>query len=285
MPQIAFYQCANINNSAECQAQGASVEPDVPLPDNLLNLFRRSYYGAVSYTDAQIGKVLDTLEILGLKNNTIVVFWGDHGWQLGEHGEWCKMTNFEVATHAPLIFRVPWKPNSVGARTKSIIEFLDIYPTLSELAGLRIPPALEGKSQAQLFDDPSVVIKQFAISQYPRCCKKGTFQDGKCSIENTECGGQAAADTFLIMGYTIRKDTWRYTEWFEWDKQNLKPIITNPIGGAELYNHTGDNGDLNEFENVNIANNPDVQDVVKDLQTELHSHLLQYMDQKDSEYQ
>ena len=109
------------------------------------------YYACVSYIDAQVGRLLEELDRLGLRDNTVVVLWGDHGWKLGDYGPWCKHTNFEFDTHVPLIFRAPGSP---AARDPALVEFVDIYPTLSELCGLDVPPHCEGVSLVPLLEDP-----------------------------------------------------------------------------------------------------------------------------------
>lgn len=116
-----------------------------------LNLIH-GYYACVSYVDAQIGLVLNALEELGMVNNTVVVLWGDHGWFLGEHGFWSKHSNFRRGPHAPLVLRVPWKDS--GLKTEALVEFVDIYPTLCELAGLSLPIHLQGKSFVPLLEAP-----------------------------------------------------------------------------------------------------------------------------------
>ena len=116
---------------------------------------KHGYYAAVSFTDANVGKLLDELERLDLADNTIVVLWGDHGWKLGEHDGWCKHTNFENDTHAPLIVRAPGQ-KAPGGKTRALVEFVDIYPTLCDLAGLAKPDHLEGTSVAPLLDDPQL---------------------------------------------------------------------------------------------------------------------------------
>ena len=118
-------------------------------------------------------------------DNTVVVLWGDHGWQLGEHGLWCKHTNFEIATRVPMIFSAPGQ-KAAGAKTDALVEFVDIYPTLCELCGLPLPDGLEGTSLVPLLDEPDRPWKTAAFSQYPR--------------------GKA-------MGYSMRTDRYRYTEW------------------------------------------------------------------------
>jgi len=162
-----------------------------------------AYYAATSYVDAQIGRVLDELDRMGLRGNTVVVLWGDHGWHLGEHGIWCKHTNFEVATRSLMIMRVPGQRNA-GAKTEALSEFVDIYPTLCDVCGLPLPGGLEGTSFAPVIEKPDRPWKKAAFSQYPRA---------------------------KTMGHSMRTDGYRYTEWAEPGK---------PPIGIELYDHEKD---------------------------------------------
>lgn len=128
------------------------------------------YHAATSYMDAQLGRVLDALEASGLAQNTIIVLWGDHGWHLGDHGMWCKHTNYEQAAHIPLIVAAPSvKPT----RTKALVETVDIYPTLSELAGLPAPAKIDGKSFATVLKNPNASARDSVIHVYPRGDKLG----------------------------------------------------------------------------------------------------------------
>jgi len=124
------------------------------------------YYAATSYMDAQVGKLLDALDALRLAENTIVVLWGDHGWHLGDHGMWCKHTNYEQAARIPVIVATP--DGAKGAKTRALIETVDIYPTLSELAGLPAPAGLDGKSFARVLTDPAAETRDHVIHVYPR---------------------------------------------------------------------------------------------------------------------
>ena len=175
-----------------------------PCSDDLARQLIHGYYACVSYTDAMIGRLLDELERLKLRENTVIILWGDHGWKLGEHAGWCKHTNFELDTHAPMILSVPGM-KTAGRRTWGLTEYVDIYPTLCEACGLAIPGHLEGVSMMPLVDDPERQWKKAAFSQYPR--------------------GQ-------VMGYTMRTKRFRYTEW-----QNRK---TKEVMARELYDHDTD---------------------------------------------
>jgi iduronate 2-sulfatase len=123
------------------------------------------YHAATSYMDAQLGKVLDALDASGLAGNTIIVFWGDHGWHLGDHGMWCKHTNYEQAARIPVIVSAPgFQP----ARTQALIESCDIYPTLAELAQLPAPPQGDGRSFAEVLQNPATAVRDHVIHVYPR---------------------------------------------------------------------------------------------------------------------
>jgi iduronate 2-sulfatase len=123
------------------------------------------YHAATSYMDAQLGKVLDALDASGLASNTIIVFWGDHGWHLGDHGMWCKHTNYEQAARIPVLVVAP---GIQPARTQALIESCDIYPTLAELAQLPAPPQGDGRSFASVLKDPATTVRDHAIHVYPR---------------------------------------------------------------------------------------------------------------------
>ena len=167
MPPIAWNDCLGPGRYKDIHYP---MSIDQPLPTEVQRTLRRAYYAAISDTDSLIGRVLDELDKLGLANDTIVSFNADHGWQLGEHNEWCKMTNFELGTRVPMMIRVPWKPAWMGKRTSALSELVDLYPTLAELAGL--PPStenLEGKSLVPLFTNQSDQIKNMSLSQFTKC--------------------------------------------------------------------------------------------------------------------
>lgn len=121
------------------------------------------YYASVSYVDAQIGRVLEELENLGLAENTIVVLWGDHGWNLGDHKLWCKHCTFETALHTPLMIKVPHETS--GQKTDAITEYIDIYPSLCELAGIEVPATVQGKSFIPLINGMES-DKDWAVSKF-----------------------------------------------------------------------------------------------------------------------
>ena len=157
VPDNAMHNFTELRAYAGIPAQGA-------VPDKMAHELIRGYYASVSYVDAQIGKVLDALEELGLAENTIVILWGDHGWQLGEHALWCKHANFKTSLNAPLIIRPPgFKGQS---KTEGLVEFIDIYPSLCELAGLSLPDQLHGKSFVPLLEDPGLLWENAVYSRF-----------------------------------------------------------------------------------------------------------------------
>lgn len=162
--------------------------------------FKRAYLAGVSFMDAQIGKLFDTLDRQGLWENTIVIFASDHGYHLGEHDWWNKVTVFERCARAPLIV---WAPGAraAGKNTRAIVEFVDLYPTLADLCGLKAPPHLQGESFRAVLENPALAGKSAAYTQVTR---------GR------------------VFGRSVRTDRWRYTEW---DGGNQ---------GAELYEVSDD---------------------------------------------
>jgi arylsulfatase A-like enzyme len=153
----------SLHNFGELRAYSGIPEQG-PVSDEMALELIQGYYACVSYTDAQIGKILDELARLELEQSTIVILWGDHGWNLREHGLWCKHCNFETSLHTPLILKVPGK-KQVGS-TAEIVEYVDIYPTLCELTGLELPGHLEGASFADLLFDPGATSDGVAVSQW-----------------------------------------------------------------------------------------------------------------------
>ena len=179
-------------NSGELRAY-SNMPNQGPIPDSLQRELIHGYLASVSFTDHQIGRLLSRLDQLGLTESTIVVLWGDHGWHLGDHGMWCKHSNYEQATRIPVIVSAPGKAQ--GASSKSMIESVDIYPTLCELAGIDTPSLLDGKSFAGVLDKPSQSHRGHTIQVYPRS-KQGVGQ---------------------VLGRSIRTDRYRLVQWKAWD--------------------------------------------------------------------
>jgi iduronate 2-sulfatase len=209
--------------------------PEGSIPDDLARQLKHGYYAAISYTDAQVGRLLDELDRLDLRKNTIVILWGDHGWKLGEHDAWCKHSNCENDTNTPLLLSVPGM-KTAGAHAKGIVEYVDIYPTLAELAGLPRPGHLEGLSFKPLLENPAREWKQAAFSQYPR-------SSGKSSVG-------------ALMGYSMRTERYRFTVWVARDDHTK-------VDAIELYDHQTD-----PQENTNIAKLPANRALVDQLMTQ-----------------
>ncbi len=191
-----------------------------PIPADFAKQLRHGYYAAISFTDANIGRLLDALDKEGLADNTVVVLWGDHGWQLGDHGLWHKHTNFELATRAPLLISVP-HAKSAGQKCDAPVEFVDVYPTLADVCGLSIPAGLDGQSLKPFIENPSAAKKKVAISQYPRPHPEGQ-----------------------LMGYSIRDERWRCTFW--------RVRSGEKIVATELYDEVND-----PAETVSLAGKPE----------------------------
>ncbi len=155
----------SLHNSGELRAY-ADIPARGPIPRETARKLIHGYYACVSYTDAQIGRLLDALEELKLSDNTIVVLWSDHGWNLGEHGLWCKHCCYETSMRIPLIVRMPGKAS--GGVSEALIESIDLYPTLCEATGLPLPKHLEGTSFLRLLDQPDLPHKSAAVGRYGR---------------------------------------------------------------------------------------------------------------------
>ncbi|XP_060588984.1 iduronate 2-sulfatase-like [Ruditapes philippinarum] len=250
MPNIAWSTYGELRTQyADISALHASGAINTTLPDQVTLDLRRAYYSAVTFVDSLVGDVITEVNRLGLSSNTIISFVGDHGYQLGEHGEWCKHTNFEIATHAPMMIRVPGLTDH-GITTSKLTEFVDLYPTIVEAAGLGKVPLCpedsshtkvchEGTSLLPLIKNQNVTLKRLAFSQYPR---------GK-----------------HIMGYSVRNYRYRYTEWVDFTYAPVyKPNWSN-ITGVELYDH-----EVDPEENHNNAYNTRYQQARTHLSDLLH---------------
>lgn len=153
----------SIHSSGELRAY-AGVPKTGRVPDELALSLIRGYHACVSFTDAQIGRVLDELDRLDLAKNTIVILWGDHGWNLAEHTLWCKHSCYETSMRVPLIIRAPGFQG--GLKTDALTELIDIYPTLCELAGVPVPAHVQGRSFVPLLKDPAQPWKDQAIGRF-----------------------------------------------------------------------------------------------------------------------
>nr|XP_055034021.1 iduronate 2-sulfatase isoform X1 [Misgurnus anguillicaudatus] len=272
LPDVAYNPWTDIRKREDVQALNVSF-PYGPIQKTFRMRIRQHYFASVSYVDAQVGKILHTLDDLGLSKNTIVVFSSDHGWSLGEHGEWAKYSNFDVATRVPLIVFKPGVTSPLpspgektfpfidvfqstrerfgkGQQVKSTVELVDIFPTLSNLAGLRpvrrCPPrsfeielCTDGSNLASLIRNPEkdVSRESYSFSQYPR--PSDSIQ------ENSDLPDLA---DIRVMGYSIRSLDFRYTLWVGFDPAQCQPNMTD-LHAGELYMVAEDPGQDNNIFN------------------------------------
>ena len=208
-PYFDMYPLRKVTLPKEPEGHIAGIPPialtvkpaNYGLEPKKLRIFKRAYHAATSFVDAQLGRVLAALRRLNLEDNTVVVVWSDHGWCLGEHGQWQKMLLFEESAHVMLMVKVPGAHDD-GQTCGRTVELVDLYPTLADLCGLTPPPNLEGRSLRALLENPQAEWPYPAFTQVTRA--KG------------------------IMGRSIRTERWRYTEWAGGDK------------GRELYDQDAD---------------------------------------------
>jgi len=208
------------------------------LTEDAIREIRHGYLANISYMDAQIGHVIDELERLQLADTTVIVFWSDHGYHLGEQSLWAKTSNFELDARVPLIIAIP-KMATAGKATHALAELMDLYPTLSDLCQLPTPTSVDGVSLVPILVDPTAVVRSAALTQHPR----PAYYKG-------------APDS---MGYSIRSNTHRYTEWRDWKSGETTE--------RELYDHNAD-----PDETRNIVHQSETNEVV-----EKHASLLRKM--------
>lgn len=198
---------------------------------------RHGYFASVSYVDACFAKLMKGLNDLDLADDTIVVVWGDHGWKLGEHGSWCKQTNYEIDLRVPLMIRVPGT-SVTGASCERLVELVDLYPTICDAAGIEVPKQLEGVSLKPLLLKPDMKWRPAAFSQYHR-------------------SPRVSPDKKRYMGYSMVTERYHYVEWRVWDHV---AGVSSDFVTAELYDLK-----LDSEENTNIAGEIENQSLVKKL--------------------
>ena len=205
------------------------TRPDRVGPDTTL-ILRQGYFACVTYVDALIGKLLDELEALELDANTIVILWGDHGYKLGDYGNWCKWTNMDIDTRVPLIIKVPGGNRDM--QTDALVELLDMYPTLAELCGLGIPGHVEGRSLVPLLNDPKMEWVESVTTVWPH---------NRTKYEQ------------VIMGYSVKTERFNYVEWVQ--------LNTGEVLARELYDHRDD-----PEETVNVVDQPEYLEEIAKLE-------------------
>ncbi|MDD2597865.1 MAG: sulfatase [Kiritimatiellae bacterium] len=194
------------------------------------------YRACVSYVDAQIGRLLDKVERLGIAENTIICLWGDHGWHIGDHGQWCKHTNYEQAVRSPLIIAAPGLKG--GQRCASPTGHIDIFPTLCALAGLPLPECVQGLDLTPLLREPAASMRSAILSQYPR-----------------------TVNGMPAMGYTLRDKRHRYVKWLQMDYR--KGERAGLLVATELYDYEND-----PMETVNLAASQEHAAIVREFENE-----------------
>jgi iduronate 2-sulfatase len=248
-PLIAYHQSGELRNYLDIP-EFATLPADslrIGLQIEKQRALIHGYYAAVSYMDAQVGILLNTLESLGTLDNTIIVLWGDHGWHLGDHDLWHKHTNFEEATRAPLIIA---GPGIKAGKTSSLTEFVDVFPTICDLANVAVPENLDGKSLKPLMLKNTASVKNFSISQYPRKLKKA---------EMTKLGYTDSK----MMGYSLRTDKYRYTIWMN-NFTSKQPFSASQVYASELYDYVKD-----PLEKVNVVNDKNYITISKEMKAKM----------------
>jgi len=217
-PELAFHDSREI--------LGIPPKQITPTAEQAAEM-RQGYFANISYMDEQVGKVLKALDDQGLTDRTVIVFVSDHGYHIGEHGLWAKTSCFEFDARVPLIIAAPGMKYA-GKPTAAIVELIDLFPTLTELCGLKVPAELEGVSLASILAAPTKSVKAAAFTQHPR----------PAYFDRTATGIPDA------MGCSVRIASGRYTEWREWK--------TGKVLAAEYYDHTRDPNELtNRLDEMN----------------------------------
>lgn len=227
-----------------------------PIGPDLARTLIHAYLACVSYVDAQVGRMLSALDEAGIRDNTVIVVWGDHGWHLGDMGIWGKATNYEIAARVPLMIWTPGMPQATrGKKTDALVELVDLYPTLCDLAGLPQPDHLEGFSFVPLLQDPGRAWKRAAFSQYPNPAlrewaanplspgMRETFfgpliqaVEARIIAQQGDRWNRAQFENDL-MGYTMRTDRYRLVAWKDVRQPRAEPVF------VELYDHVSDPGE------------------------------------------
>ncbi len=248
-PLVAYHGAGELYKYTDIPpiASFSDVKGGMELPFDKQKELIHGYYASVSYADALIGKLISTLESLDLKDNTIVTIIGDHGWHLGDHNLWCKHSNFEQATRIPMIFKIP---GIKASKTSALAEAVDIFPTLCDATGIKIPEQLQGASLMPILKETKRKVKDYAVSQYRRGKNMRTF------------------------GYSIRTERFRLTLWMKDFYRLYKPFDEGYIVSGELYDYDND-----PLETENYYNNKEYVSVKK----ELLDYFAEYAKQQNEE--
>jgi len=237
-PEFAYHTFGELRAFTDIDSNTKLGEP---LPEDKQRELIHGYMACVSYVDAQLGKLLEELDRLKLTDNTVIVLWGDHGYHLGDHTLWNKHSNFEQATRIPFIFSGPGVAKN--KKVSNPVELIDLFPTVFELANVKQSEQTDGKSLVPLLDNykKTTLDVDFALSQYPR-------QNGK------------------LMGYSIRTERYRYTEWHGNNYCAATPYDAANIQAVELYDFKTD-----PSETKNHAADKENEKLVKELQARVQA--------------
>ncbi|XP_062997872.1 iduronate 2-sulfatase [Elgaria multicarinata webbii] len=287
LPSVAYNPWTDIRKREDVEALNISF-PYGPIPDHFQRKIRQSYFASISYLDMMVGKLLKGLDDAGLSHNTMVVFTSDHGWSLGEHGEWAKYSNFDIATRIPLMFYVPGMTTPVSypgqklfpfidpftqisrlmpqGKPKEIVELVSLFSTLAQLAGLKVPPACpqtsfhvslctEGKSMVQYF--PPLYGGQKNVSN------EGNNTNTPIAFSQYPRPGDIpewnsdlpTLEDIRVMGYSIRTAAYRCTLWFGFSPSNFTINLTDVHGGELYFTDTDPNQDHNMY-NKSVLHGP-----------------------------
>ena len=254
MPPIAWcnWMDMEMERYADLRSYDLTGEINSTTPDHLVKELRRAYYAAVSYVDDLVGRVLKQLKDSGFEENTIVSFLGDHGFSLYENNEWNKHTMFERATHSPMMVHIPGRTD-LGVETDAFTELVDLYPTLAEAAELPEVPLCPANNSANVRVCSEGVSMVPLIDNPTQAWKTGVFSFSR-------------KDHGKVMGYSVRTERYRYTEWPTFYTYPLFQFDWSEIHGVELYDLK-----IDPEENVNRVNHTGYEDIAAQLQTKLYA--------------
>ena len=269
MPDSAWTVPNLLLGYPDASANGTGIEnigqPNVTYSDSKIKELRRAYYAASSFADQQIGRVIQELNSLGLAESTIIVFFGDHGMQLGEHSEWEKLTNFEIANRVPLMLHIPGEIDT-HIESNKLVELVDIFPTLVEAAGFDpiskcptysrdVALCREGSSLLGVVTNP----KEWKTAIfYQKPLRQGLILDQGNSSQS----------------YSVMTEQYRYTEYVSLnnvDEEAQAPNWSDPIDFGELYDLVND-----PMENINLIHEEGYENIIEDLQKVLHEGWYQH---------
>lgn len=302
LPPVAYNPWTDVRKREDVQKLNVSF-PYGPIPKDFQLRIRQHYYAAVSYMDAQVGRLLSTLDALGLTDSTMVVFTSDHGWSLGEHGEWAKYSNFDVATRVPLIMFVPGvtaahslpgestfpfidvlsQPEhsfTNGRVIQNMVELVDIFPTVAIMAGLPAPEhcpdvsfqvalCTEGRNLAHTFHhkERGKNAELIAFSQYPRPADTPQNNSDLPDLQDIK-----------VMGYSLRSWDYRYTLWLGFNPRSFQVNVSD-VHGGELYMLADDPGqdkniygDLDHSVRMKMASLPHDASLLTRMSLQLYYH-------------